>query len=158
MLSLSNDAQLLAAGYATKIDIFEVPQVRHSDVATRRNIVSSPLALTGAFYRLGEITRRSLNATTGVLATLVNLSGALNSRGSDWLVVTLMVYSTAHRGKETNFRHLRQHIDVAPAETSSTNLTIRISRRDGWKQPHARKYLTAGSSSARIKLMSRVDR
>src|SRR6185369_4769140 len=122
-LCLSADTRLLAAGYATKIDIFEVASgktLRTLPHAGR--IVSISFSPDGRFLvALGENNDKYIwNATTGEkLATLVNLGGVLNSRGSDWLVVTPdgLFDGSPAAWKQILWQFGGNTFDVAPAET-----------------------------------------
>jgi hypothetical protein len=122
-LCLSADARLLAAGYATKIDIFEVASgktVRTLPNAGR--ILSLSFSPDGRFLvALGENNDKYIwDASSGEkLATLVNLGGALNSRGSDWLVVTPdgLFDGSPAAWKQILWRFGGNTFDVLPAET-----------------------------------------
>ncbi len=91
-LCISADARFLAAGYATKIDIFEVGSgktIRTLPHAGR--VVSLSFSPDGRFLVAlgGNNDKEIWDASTGdKLATLVNLGGAVNKRANDWLVVT----------------------------------------------------------------------
>ncbi|HEY6119044.1 MAG TPA: WD40 repeat domain-containing protein, partial [Pyrinomonadaceae bacterium] len=91
-LCLSADSRLLAAGYATKIDIFEVASGKTLRTLTHAGrIVSLSFSPDGHFLvALGEDNGKDLwEVSSGEkLATLVNLGGALKGRGGDWLVVS----------------------------------------------------------------------
>ena len=160
-LCLSADAHLLAAGYATKIDIFEVASGKTlRTLATRRTDRLLSFSPDGRFLvALGENNDKYIwNATTGEkLATLVNLSGALNSRGSDWLVVTPdgLFDGSPAAWKQILWQFGGNTFDVAPAETFFNEFYYPGLLADvmAGKQPHAPKtYLTAGPSSARTKV------
>jgi WD40 repeat protein len=122
-LCLSADEHLLAAGYGNKIDIFDVA----SGKAIRTlphvgRIVSLSFSPDGRFLvALGENNDKYIwNASSGdKLATLVNLSGAFNSRGSDWLVVTPdgLFDGSPAAWKQILWRFGGDTFDVMPAET-----------------------------------------
>src|ERR1043166_6198412 len=78
-----------AAGYENKIDIFEVASGKTIRTLPHSGrIVSLSFSPNGRFLvALGENNEKYIwNAESGEkLATLVNFSGAFNSRGGDWL-------------------------------------------------------------------------
>ena len=122
-LCLSADARLLAAGYATKIDIFEVASGKTMRTLPHAGrIVSLSFSPDGRFLvALGENNDKYIwDASSGEkLATLVNLGGALNSRGSDWLVVTPdgLFDGSPAAWKQILWRFGGNTFDVTPAET-----------------------------------------
>jgi WD40 repeat protein len=122
-LCLSADASLLAAGYATKIDIFEIASGKTMRTLPHAGrIVSLSFSPDGRFLvALGENNDKYIwDASSGEkLATLVNLSGALNSRGSDWLVVTPdgLFDGSPAAWKQILWRFGGDTFDVMPAET-----------------------------------------
>ncbi|MEP6922325.1 MAG: caspase family protein [bacterium] len=122
-LCLSADARLLAAGYATKIDIFEVASGRTVlTLSHAGRIVSLTFSPDGHFLvALGENNDKDVwDAASGEkLATLVNLGGAFNSRGNDWLVVTPdgLFDGSPAAWKQILWQFGGNTFDVTPAET-----------------------------------------
>jgi len=122
-LCLSADERLLAAGYGTKIDIFEVASGRTTRTLPHAGrIVSLSFSPDGRFLlALGSNNDKYIwDASSGEkLATLVNLGGALNSRGSDWLVVTPdgLFDGSPAAWKQILWRFGGNTFDVTPAET-----------------------------------------
>ena len=149
-LGLSADARLLAAGYATKIDIFEVTSgktLRTLPHAGR--IISITFSPDGRFLvALGENNDKYVwDATTGEkLATLVNLSGAFSSRGSDWLVVTPdgLFDGSPTAWKQILWQFGGNTFDVAPAETFFNEFYYPGLLADvmAGKKPHAPKNIS----------------
>ena len=122
-LCLSADARLLAAGYATKIDIFEVASGK-----TMRSLLHPERAVSLTFspdgrflLALGSNNDKYIwNAATGEkLATLVNLGGTLNNRGSDWLVITPdgLFDGSPAAWRQILWQFGGNTFDVTPAET-----------------------------------------
>ena len=122
-LCLSADERLLAAGYATKIDIFEVASGKTLRTLPHEGrIVSLSFSPDGRFLvALGSNNDKYIwDASSGEkLATLVNLGGALNSRSSDWLVVTPdgLFDGSPAAWKQILWRFGGNTFDVMPAET-----------------------------------------
>jgi WD40 repeat protein len=122
-LCLSADERLLAAGYATKIDIFEVASGKTVRTLPHAGqILSLSFSPDGRFLvALGSNNDKYIwDASSGEkLATLVNLGGALNSRGSDWLVVTPdgLFDGSPAAWKQILWRFGGNTFDVMPAET-----------------------------------------
>jgi hypothetical protein len=122
-LCLSADERLLAAGYATKIDVVEVASGKTMRTLPHAGrIVSLSFSPDGRFLvALGENNDKYIwDASSGEkLATLVNLGGALNSRGSDWLVVTPdgLFDGSPAAWKQILWRFGGNTFDVTPAET-----------------------------------------
>jgi WD40 repeat protein len=122
-LCLSADGRFLAAAYATKIDIFEVASGR-----TIRTLMHPERAVSLTFspdgrllVALGENNDKYIweTASGEKLATLVNLSGAFNSRGADWLVVTPdgLFDGSPSGWKQMLWQFGGNTFDVTPAET-----------------------------------------
>ena len=122
-LCLSADEHLLAAGYATKIDIFEVASGKTIlSLPHAGRIISLSFSPDGRFLvAQGENKDKYIwNASTGEqLATLVNLGGAFNGRSSDWLVVTPdgLFDGSPAAWKQILWRFGGKTFDVSPAET-----------------------------------------
>ena len=122
-LCLSADEHLLAAGYGTKIDIFEVASGKTiRTVPNAGRIVSLSFSPDGRFLvALGENNEKYIwDASSGEkLITLVNLNGAFNNRGGDWLVVTPdgLFDGSPAAWKQMLWRFGGNTFDVMPAET-----------------------------------------
>ncbi|HKO99496.1 MAG TPA: caspase family protein [Pyrinomonadaceae bacterium] len=122
-LCLSADARLLAAGYATKIDLFEAATGKTlRTIAHPERVVSLTFSPDGRFLvALGANNEKYIwDAASGEkLATLVNLGGTLNSRGSDWLVVTPdgLFDGSPAAWKQILWQFGGNTFDVTPAET-----------------------------------------
>jgi len=91
-LAISADGRVLAAAYATKIEIIEIATARalHT-IAHAGRLTSLTFSPEGSFLvGLGENNDKYIwDASSGEkLATLVNLSGTFSGGGDDWLVVT----------------------------------------------------------------------
>ncbi len=149
-LCLSADKRLVAAGYASKVDIFEVASgktIRTLPHAGR--IVSLSFSPDGRFLvALGENNDKYVwDTSTGEkLATLVNLSGALNSRGSDWLVVTPdgLFDGSPTAWKQILWQFGGNTFDVTPAETFFNEFYYPGLLADvmAGKKPHAPKNIS----------------
>ena len=122
-LCLSADARLLAAGYSTKIEIFEVDSGRTVRVLPHEGrLASLTFSPDGRLLvALGENNDKYIWETSSgeKLATLVNLGGSLNSRGSDWLVVTPdgLFDGSPAAWKQILWEFGSNTFDVTPAET-----------------------------------------
>jgi len=149
-LCLSADEHLLAAGFANKIDIVEVASgkaIRTMPHAGR--IVSLSFSPDGRFLvALGENNDKYIwDAASGdQLATLVNLSGALNSRSSDWLVVTPdgLFDGSPAAWKQILWRFGGNTFDVMPAETYFNEFYYPglLGEIMSGKKPHAPKNIS----------------
>jgi WD40 repeat protein len=122
-LCLSADARLLAAGYGTKIDLFEVASGKTMRTLPHAGrIISLSFSPDGRFLvALGSNNDKYIwDPSSGEkLATLVNLGGALNSRGNDWLVVTPdgLFDGSPAAWKQILWQFGGNTFDVTPAET-----------------------------------------
>ncbi|MEP6636390.1 MAG: caspase family protein, partial [Acidobacteriota bacterium] len=122
-LCLSTDGRLLAAGYGTKIDIFEVASGRTMRTLPHAGrVVSLTFSPDGRFLvALGENDDKYIwDASSGEqLATLVNLGGAQNGRSGDWLVVTPdgLFDGSPSAWKQILWEFGGNTFDVTPAET-----------------------------------------
>ncbi|HKE55970.1 MAG TPA: hypothetical protein VKB46_04690, partial [Pyrinomonadaceae bacterium] len=122
-LCVTADEHLLAAVYATKIDIFEIGSGKViRTLPNSGRIVSLSFSPDGRFLvALGENNEMYLwDASSGEkLATLVNLGGALKSRGNDWLVVTPdgLFDGSPAAWKQMLWQFGGNTFDVTPAET-----------------------------------------
>ena len=149
-LCLSADEHLLAAGYGTKIDIFEVASgktIRTLPHAGR--IVSLSFSPDGRFLvALGENNDKYIwDASSGEeLVTLVNLSGALKGRGGDWLVVTPdgLFDGSPAAWKQILWRFGGNTFEVMPAETYFNEFYYPGLLGDvmAGKKPHAPKNIS----------------
>src|SRR4029078_6183414 len=122
-LCISSDARFLAAGYATKIDIFEVASGKTARTLPHAGrVVSLTFSPNGRFLvALGANNDKEIweSSTGEKLATLVNLGGATKTEANDWLVVTP---DGLFDGPPTAFRQILWQFggntfDVMPAET-----------------------------------------
>jgi len=149
-LCISADARFLAAGYATKIDIFEVASgktIRTLPHAGR--VVSLSFSPDGRFLVAlgGNNDKEIWETSTGEkLATLVNLGGAINKGANDWLVVTP---DGLFDGSPTAFRQILWQFggntfDVTPAETFFNEFYYPGLLADvmAGKKPHAPKNIS----------------
>ncbi|HKR61992.1 MAG TPA: caspase family protein, partial [Pyrinomonadaceae bacterium] len=149
-LCISSDARFLAAGYATKIDIFEVASgktVRTLPHAGR--VVSLCFSSDGRFLVvLGANSDKELweTSTGEKLATLVNFGGAINKRDNDWLVVTP---DGLFDGSPTAWRQILWQFggntfDVTPAETFFNEFYYPglLAEVMAGKRPHAPKNIS----------------
>jgi WD40 repeat protein len=149
-LCLSADQRLLAAGYASKIDIFEVASGKTVHTLSHAGrIVSLSFSPDGRFLvALGENNDKYIwDASSGEqLATLVNLGGALSSRGSDWLVVTPdgLFDGSPAAWKQILWRFGGNTFDVMPAETFFNEFYYPglFSEIMAGKKPHAPKNIS----------------
>ncbi|MCA1634115.1 MAG: caspase family protein [Acidobacteria bacterium] len=121
-LAMSADKRLLAAGYASKVDIFEIATGRTLRTLPHAGrITSLTFSPDGRFLvALGESNDKHIwDASSGEkLATLVNLAGSFGG-GGDWLVVTpdgLFDGSPAAWG-QLLWQFGGDTFDVSPAET-----------------------------------------
>jgi WD40 repeat protein len=148
-LCLSADAHLLAAGYATKIDTFEVASGRTIRTLPHAGRVASlTFSPDGRFLvALGENNDKEIwDAASGEkLATLVNL-GALNSHSSDWLVVTPdgLFDGSPAAWKQILWQFGGNTFDVAPAETFFNEFYYPglLGEVMAGKKPHAPKNIS----------------
>ncbi|HEY9502662.1 MAG TPA: WD40 repeat domain-containing protein, partial [Pyrinomonadaceae bacterium] len=161
-LCISADARLLAAGYATKIDIFEVATgktIRTLPHAGR--VVSVSFSPDGRFLVAlgGNNDKEIWETSTGErLATLVNLGGAINK--DDWLVVTP---DGLFDGSPTAFRQILWEFggntfDVTPAETFFNEFYYPglLAEVMAGKKPHAPKNISQlDRRQPELKLMTR---
>lgn len=122
-LAMSADARLLTAGYATKIEIFEITTGRTTHTLPHAGGVAS-LAFSpdGRFLvALGENNDKYIwDVSTGEkLATLVNLAGAFNSHSGDWLVITPdgLFDGSPSAWNQILWQFGGNTFDVTPAET-----------------------------------------
>jgi WD40 repeat protein len=122
-LCISSDARFLAAGYATKIDIFEIATGKTMRTLPHAGrVVSLSFSPDGRFLvALGGNNDKELweTSTGDRLATLVSLGGATNKGVNDWLVVTP---DGLFDGSPSAFRQILwqfggKTFDVTPAET-----------------------------------------
>jgi hypothetical protein len=149
-LCLSADARLLAAAYATKIDMFEVASGKTIRTLPHQGrIVSLSFSPDGRFLvALGSNNDKYIwDASSGEkLATLVNLGGALNSGGSDWLVVTPdgLFDGSPAAWKQILWRFGGNTFDVMPAETFFNEFYYPglLAEVMAGKKPHAPKNIS----------------
>jgi WD40 repeat protein len=149
-LCISADASFLAAGYATKIDIFEVASGKTIHTLPHAGrVVSLSFSPDGRFLvALGANNDKEIwDASTGEkLATLVNLGGAVNKRADDWLVVTP---DGLFDGSPTAWRQILWQFagntfDVTPAETFFNEFYYPglLAEVMAGKKPHAPKNIS----------------
>lgn len=122
-LCISGDARFVAAGYATKIDIFEVGSGKTVRVLPHAGrVISVSFSPDGRFLvALGANNDKEVweTSTGEKLATLVNLGVAKSKRENDWLVVTP---DGLFDGSPTAWRQILWQFggdtfDVTPVET-----------------------------------------
>jgi WD40 repeat protein len=122
-LCLTADEHFLAAGYDTKIDIFEAASGKTIlSLPHAGRIVSLSFSPNGRFLiALGENNDKYIwSAISGEqLATLVNLGGARYAQGSDWLIVTPdgLFDGSPAAWKQILWQFGGNTFDVSPAET-----------------------------------------
>lgn len=149
-LCISSDARFLAAGYATKIDIFEVASGKAVQTLPHAGrVVSLSFSPDGHFLvALGGNNDKELweTSTGEKLATLVNLGSANNKRENDWLVVTpdgLFDGSPTAWG-QILWQFGGNTFDVTPAETFFNEFYYPglLAQVMAGKKPHAPKNIS----------------
>ena len=149
-LCISSDARFLAAGYATKIDIFEVASGKtFRTLPHTGRVVSLSFSPDGRFLVAlgGNNDKEVWETSTGEkLATLVNLGGAVNKGANDWLVVTP---DGLFDGSPTAWRQILWQFrgntfDVTPAETFFNEFYYPglLAEVMAGKKPHAPKNIS----------------
>lgn len=163
-LCISADARFLAAGYATKIDIFEIATGRTMRTLPHAGrVVSLSFSPDGRLLvALGANNDKELwDTSTGEeLATLVNLGGSTNKRENDWLVVTP---DGLFDGSPTAWRQILWQFggntfDVTPVETFFNEFYYPglLAELMAGKKPHAPKNISQlDRRQPEIKLMTK---
>ncbi|MGI8917153.1 MAG: caspase family protein [Pyrinomonadaceae bacterium] len=149
-LCVSADTRLLAAGYGTKIEIFDIASGRTlRTLPHAERAVSLSFSPDGRFLvALGENNDKYLwNASSGEkLATLVSLGGTFGNRGGDWLVVTPdgLFDGSPTAWKQILWQFGGNTFDVSPAETFFNEFYYPglLAEVMSGKQPHAPKNIS----------------
>jgi WD40 repeat protein len=165
-LCISADARFLAAGYATKIDVFEVATgktIRTLPHAGR--VLSLSFSPDGRFLvALGANNDKEVweTSTGEKLATLVNLGDAISKSGNDWFVVTP---DGLFDGSHSAFRQILwqfggKTFDVTPAETFFNEFYYPglLAEILAGKKPHAPKNISQlDRRQPELKLMTKEE-